>query len=1456
MPDERVIDFAGQLRERERRRIDAVMEQGALEAAEEEKAAAARPKAPAPEKPRTMLEGVSSAAGSAAWDSFQHGVTNVAKAVYRGVNPAARIEDPFQVAAHGQGLLGVLQIVTAPYAGFGAAAQQALANYSPGKEREVAFKGGPNSWVGYFRTMLGVPQLLLDPETRKQDPQLTVKMLEEDMTYGEFLNILTATATGFVVTPGTVRAVGRRIAGKGPTEAPPPAPAPEAPPPTTLRAPDASVTQLAGGAPTQAAPAAPPPLPRTMGELQAQKGVPGAARGPELGPAPAGPTTGTPPKTMADLMAEKLAPTPEAPTAAAPEGGMRELGPLTPEQVAEQLRLSLEQPSAAEGAAPKAGAETPEAAPPPKHPLVETYEGAVTKAQEIIDEAFSEDVAAAVTPEEVAPEGVAAAAPETVPTPEGAAAAAAPASKPTDKAPATMRPAEINRELDRLEKRATAVNDQMLEAGRGYEKPSETRTKTDPLSQEYFAVQDRAAALRQEIKARMGPSALDRFPKGVRGFGPSERGSVSTELLARMAVGAAIGAVSGDEENAIRNGLIGLGVGAAVRGPLAAKLAVALKDQTGGIKWRSRPAVSKAQEPYQPNYSHVQAEAEVLHVMKNVHRAVADQITEGMKRPTTHSETTKAAAELITSGEVTPDSVLKGATVDIETLPAYGKAVRDLAVGSAAEVVRIAKAIEAGEAVPSGQIRQAGALTAELSVKAAVMKTRGGQFVEAFKIKTEDPGFIREASISPERVAEIADQMAPNATDAEFAKAILADARTPRVQEMMTFMQALPAALLEAMYGSMFSGVSILRNAFGTVVMAPLAIGARGAGSVIARAESLVHTPASRIVPGEAGGMLTAWWEGIHEQVSLMRSWKAWQEAAQGEGKLQEVHHSQRAIDRFADTLDPGPVQSIIRGVGQVIRKPLEVMNGTDASGKAIARRMELKAQAIRQATVEGLEGQALGTRVEEIMKDPAKLTHTARERVVEFGLEQTFTKDLEGTIGGAIQRGWQGDGTGGVGREWAQLVYRASVVPIFRTAVRIAEGQLDYSGNPVTSVLSKRFREDMLAGGARRQLAEGKMALGLTMTGLFIYMASQDWITGSAPEDPKKRALWGRPEQSFWEPLSGQYRSFKGFAPLSAWIRASADLWRYSQELPEMDYTKLIGMHALLTLDNLESESWWLGVSDLVKVFTDKHGKDEMVDAAMDVARKRLAQWSPGFLAEIEKGVDPAFRSSRPSGAIESPGWREYESLKARYATRTPFWSTVKNEQGRDLYPVQRDPLTGQPQMFDSWPFSVAPIQKDRRTPARNEIDRLQPGGIPLPDHIGGNVRATGIGLDPPRLAPATGILLGRDERDRWEEIMTQQVKDPAGQHLLPAIEKLVQSPMYLGSKDKPTSDLRKRELLSHKIDWFKERAEDQLLKERPDLHAAVRGQQIEKRIQRQSPVDQPAARERAGALIRGLTR
>ncbi len=90
------------------------------------------------------------------------------------------------------------------------------------------------------------------------------------------------------------------------------------------------------------------------------------------------------------------------------------------------------------------------------------------------------------------------------------------------KAPATMTAGEINRELDKLDKLSSKITDEFIEAGRGYERPSETRTKNDPLALRWSAVADRQAALRNEKEIRMGPGThnLRAMP---REFGPRRR---------------------------------------------------------------------------------------------------------------------------------------------------------------------------------------------------------------------------------------------------------------------------------------------------------------------------------------------------------------------------------------------------------------------------------------------------------------------------------------------------------------------------------------------------------------------------------------------------------------------------------------------------------------------------------------------------------------------------------------------------------------------------------------------------------------------------------------------------------------------------------------------------------------------------------------------------------------------
>jgi len=87
------------------------------------------------------------------------------------------------------------------------------------------------------------------------------------------------------------------------------------------------------------------------------------------------------------------------------------------------------------------------------------------------------------------------------------------------KDPAYMSSAEINRELDRLRVQSSAFCEEMIAAGRGYEKYTDWKDKTDELSRRGRAVYDRTSALQVEIHVRYGDRAPNPLPTG-RKHGP------------------------------------------------------------------------------------------------------------------------------------------------------------------------------------------------------------------------------------------------------------------------------------------------------------------------------------------------------------------------------------------------------------------------------------------------------------------------------------------------------------------------------------------------------------------------------------------------------------------------------------------------------------------------------------------------------------------------------------------------------------------------------------------------------------------------------------------------------------------------------------------------------------------------------------------------------------------------
>ena len=182
---------------------------------------------------------------------------------------------------------------------------------------------------------------------------------------------------------------------------------------------------------------------------------------------------------------------------------------------------------------------------------------------------------------------------------------------------------------------------------------------------------------------------------------------------------------------------------------------------------------------------------------------------------------------------------------------------------------------------------------------------------------------------------------------------------------------------------------------------------------------------------------------------------------------------------------------------------------------------MELQAQAFRMAAGEGLEGDDLARRMQDIIDNPPENIELA---AVDAQRYQTFTNEL-GPAGKSFQSF--------VGKFPAARV----IVPFIRTPTNIIKYVGEHS--PVAPAINKGIREDILAGGARRDLALAKMATGsMAMAIAADYTLSGD-ITGGGPKNPQLRSA---KMATGWQPYSikvgdkyySYSRSNRGFYRLS----------------------------------------------------------------------------------------------------------------------------------------------------------------------------------------------------------------------------------------------------------------------------------------------------------------------------------
>jgi hypothetical protein len=341
-------------------------------------------------------------------------------------------------------------------------------------------------------------------------------------------------------------------------------------------------------------------------------------------------------------------------------------------------------------------------------------------------------------------------------------------------------------------------------------------------------------------------------------------------------------------------------------------------------------------------------------------------------------------------------------------------------------------------------------------------------------------------------------------------------------------------------------------------------------------------------------------------------------------GLLQGTREGLRAFAhtmRTGQTFDPvtkveAVQQEAISGLqGKIIRTPTRLLSAEDELFKAIGRRMEISGLAMRQAKGEGLKGDALRARVSDLTANP---TDEMIEKSLDYARYVTFQRPL-GPIGQFISRMTQ---------EWPGLKL---ILPFVRTPSNIFKYVIERS--PAAPVV-KEWRKDFAAGGARRDLALAKMALGSGMGLLVAQLAADGKITGSAPADDKARELL---MADGWQPYSlrigDKYYSYQRLDPLASTLGVAADLVETSDYMTDAEREKSAALVTAAILKNLSNKTWLSGLSDAIEAIEDP---DRYSQAFLSRLAGSIAV--PAIVAQTARTTDPVLREARsPIDRIKS---------------------------------------------------------------------------------------------------------------------------------------------------------------------------------------------------------------------------
>lgn len=287
----------------------------------------------------------------------------------------------------------------------------------------------------------------------------------------------------------------------------------------------------------------------------------------------------------------------------------------------------------------------------------------------------------------------------------------------------------------------------------------------------------------------------------------------------------------------------------------------------------------------------------------------------------------------------------------------------------------------------------------------------------------------------------------------------------------------------------------------------------------------------------------------------------------------------------------------VVIPTGDLARLPSRGVSAIHSFFKATNYSMNMARSAVRQASEEGLDGQAYDARVAELRQSPTPAMFDAYDKAQRSG--GTISPEIEASVTRARAAAAAAMDTTlmGPGSEFTRALSnltnkRIFGLPILKFAdpfVRIGANVINQAIVERTplGVLSPEIRADLMGrnGNVAQDTAMGRMLVGTALSIGFGALAARGVVSGSGPSDPNSAAMWRLAgNQPYSMKIGSTWYSLSHLGPLGMILGISADMYDVSDKASEGDMLAAASSLQHAITQNILDESFMRGPSELIE--------------------------------------------------------------------------------------------------------------------------------------------------------------------------------------------------------------------------------------------------------------------------------